>query len=36
MTARSDFAGLFKEPIALLFEAPLLYNRFETIQVIFD
>jgi hypothetical protein len=36
MTPRSDFAGLFKEPVALLFEAPLLYNRFETIQVIFD
>jgi hypothetical protein len=32
----SDFAGLFKEPIALLFEAPFLYNGFETIQVIFD
>jgi hypothetical protein len=32
----SDFAELFKEPIALSFEPLLMYNRFETIQAIFD
>ena len=36
MTARSDFAGLFKEPVASLLETQILYDRFETIQAIFD
>jgi hypothetical protein len=33
---RSDFAELSKELVASLLETQMLYNRFETIQAIFD